>query len=95
MTQSEMLSHVAKRARALRLRREPTQRGLAERSGVSLGSLKRFEQTGQVSFESLLKIAVALKAAQDFMALFEPPEYQTLDEVLAEEKPKRQRGRIT
>jgi len=29
---------------------------MAERSGVSLGSLKRFENTGKISLESLLKL---------------------------------------
>ena len=29
---------------------------MAERSGVSLGSLKRFENTGNISLESLLKL---------------------------------------
>jgi hypothetical protein len=31
-----------------------------------LGSLKRFEQTGQISFESLLKIALVLDCLKDF-----------------------------
>ena len=43
-----------------------TQLELAERSGVSLGSLKRFEQTGQISMDSfitLLNIFNRLEAA--------------------------------
>ncbi len=38
-----------------------TQIELAERSGVSLGSLKRFETTGQISLESFLKLAFVLE----------------------------------
>ena len=38
-----------------------TQIELAERSGVSLGSLKRFETIGQISLESLLKLAFVLE----------------------------------
>ncbi len=37
-----------------------TQGELAERSGVSLGSIKRFESSGQISLESLLKLAQIL-----------------------------------
>lgn len=87
----ELQSQIAARARAARLAQNLTQSGLAERSGVSLGSLRRFERTGQISLESLVKIAWALRAEGDFERLFEPPEFESLDEVLAE-KPKRQRG---
>jgi transcriptional regulator with XRE-family HTH domain len=38
----------------------------AERSGVSLGSLKRFENTGQISFESLLRLVNVLHRLEDF-----------------------------
>jgi transcriptional regulator with XRE-family HTH domain len=43
---------------------------LAERSGVSLGSLKRFEQNGQISFENLLKLAQILGQLEAFEHLF-------------------------
>jgi len=43
-----------------------TQQNLANKSGVSLGSIKRFEQTGQISLESLLKIAFVLECLGDF-----------------------------
>ena len=38
-----------------------TQTECATRSGVSLGSLKRFESSGQISLESLLKLAFVLE----------------------------------
>lgn len=47
-----------------------SQSELAERSGVSLGSLKRFESSGQISFESLLKLAQILNRLNDFENLF-------------------------
>jgi len=43
-----------------------TQRELATRSGVSLGSLKRFESSGQIALESLLKLALVLECLEDF-----------------------------
>jgi transcriptional regulator with XRE-family HTH domain len=45
---------------------EITQQELATKSSVSLGSIKRFEQTGQISLESLLKIAFVLECLEDF-----------------------------
>lgn len=94
MTVPELRSHFAARARARRLDQNLTQQGLADRAGVSLSSLKRFERTGQVAWESLLKIAMALGALDDFRDLFKPPEFRTLDEVLAADEPRRKRGRI-
>lgn len=43
-----------------------TQTECATRSGVSLGSLKRFERTGQISLESLLKLAFVLECLGEF-----------------------------
>lgn len=69
-TPTELMFETARKAKTLRLRDNLSQSGLAERSGVSLGSLKRFEKTGQISFESLLKIALSLNCLSDFNALF-------------------------
>jgi len=43
-----------------------TQNELASKSDVSLGSIKRFEQSGQISLESFLKIAFVLECLDDF-----------------------------
>jgi len=51
-----------------------TQTDLATRSGVSLGSLKRFEGSGQISLESLLKLALVLECLGDFEKICEPKE---------------------
>lgn len=88
----EVTRAVAERARALRLLRNQTQQGLAERAGVSLGSLKRFERTGAIAFESLVRIAIALDATGELETWFAPPPFRTIDEAIARQKPRR-RGR--
>jgi hypothetical protein len=55
---------------------------MAARSGVSLGSIKRFEGTGEISLTSLLRIAAVLRYETDFDRLFERKNYQSLDEVI-------------
>lgn len=71
-----------------------TQNYLAKVSGVSLGSIKRFENTGEISLKSLLKIAEILNAADEFSLLFTKKNYQSLDEIINSNKSKnRQRGR--
>lgn len=84
---------VAKRMRAARLAADLSQEGLAARSGVSLGSLKRFEGTGAISLEALARLAIALQAEDGFDGLFAPKPYATMADVLATAPAKRKRGR--
>ena len=59
-TWTEINNNIAQKIVRLRKRKKITQKQLAARSGVSLGSLKRFEQSGEISLQSLTKIAIAL-----------------------------------
>lgn len=70
MTPQEMQRAIAERLRSLRLELNLSQQTLAARSGVSYGSLKKFEQTGQISLASLLKLALVLGCMDDFKTLF-------------------------
>ena len=97
MTPLDILEAIATKAKVRRLALKLTQAGLAKRSGVSLGSIKRFERTGKIAVESLLKIAMALACLEDFESVFDerkPEGIQTLDSLLKEEKT-RKRGSIT
>ncbi len=47
-----------------------TQRQLAEKSGVSYASVRRFETEGEISLSSLMRIAQVLDCMQDFDSLF-------------------------
>jgi len=81
-------------ARDRRIALNITQADLAVRSGVPLGTLKRFERLGEVSLSSLLAIAEALDALEGFHALFPMPEARTLEEVEHQAaRPKRARSR--
>lgn len=94
-TPEQVSRSLAVRLRALRLARGWKQSTLAERSGVSLASLRRFETTGKVSLESLLKLAFALHRLDDFDALLQPPPASSIAELeAAEKRPARKRGRI-
>lgn len=73
---------IAKKAKEKRKYLKLTQMQLAEKSGVSLGSLKRFERTGEISLSSLLKIAVILDSLKEFEGLFEKTEYTDIEEIL-------------
>lgn len=94
VTPQEMQKKIAEKARAKRLALDLSQHTLSEKSGVSHGVLKKFERTGKISLESLLKLALSLKSMDDFDDLFAPDKPETalsLDELMQEGK--RKRGR--
>jgi len=94
MTPQEVLKVIAAKVKAKRLSLNLSQQTLSEKSGVSYGVLKKFERTGQISLESLLKLALALGSISDFELLFSPdkPEEATsLDELMKDTS--RKRGR--
>ena len=69
-TAEELDQKLAGRVRNIRKRRSISQKKLADMSGVSYGSIKRFETTGQISLLSLTKIAIALDIADDLRSIF-------------------------
>ena len=71
---SQIQTELAQRFKKLRKSKKITQSELANKSGVSLGSIKRFEQTGQISLESLLKLAHLFDHLEDFNTVFETPQ---------------------
>jgi len=82
-TLQDTLRAIGARARQLRLMRKWRQVELAERAGVGVATIHRFEKTGVSSIENVLRIAVALSAESAFDKLFEAPAYASLDEALA------------
>lgn len=83
-TAEEMDLRVAKQLRTIRKRKKITQEELSARSGVSFGSVKRFEITGKISFLSLTKLALALDCSRDISNLFTAVPYADISEVIAE-----------
>ena len=78
----DIKNKLAGRVRMRRREAKISQMELAGRSGVSLGSVKRFERMGEISLTSLLRIAVVLGYESDFDELFARTNYQSLDEIL-------------
>lgn len=92
-TPSEMSLQIASRVKARRLELNLTQEGLATRAGVKFATYRRFEQTGEISLRGLLQVGMALNATSDFDVLFTQKQYQSLDDVLNEQKVTRKRGK--
>ncbi len=85
---------LATRIKKLRLSQNLTQESLSRKSGVSLGSLKRFENKHKISLEHLLQLALALDALDAFHSLFPENNFQSIDEIINKKKlTERKRGR--
>jgi transcriptional regulator with XRE-family HTH domain len=81
-TPNELNMLLAKRMADIRKRRRISQKELSTKSGVSLGSLKRFEQTGEISLLSFTKLAIALDIESELESLFENAPFLSIEEVI-------------
>ena len=69
-TPTAVMQELVLKTQQLRKKNGISQLELAKRSGVSFGSIKRFETSGQISLESLLKLAYFFNRLDDFTTVF-------------------------
>jgi len=86
---ADWMLEMAKRHKMLRKQAGFTQSELARRSGVSLGSLKRFETSGQISMQSLFLLIDVLGRLEDFDTILKPIENMKEIERLFSDKKRR------
>ncbi len=95
MTPAKAQRRLADNMRERRLAMNLTQAGLSERSGVALSTLRKFEQSGAVSVDSLFKLMLVLGGLDDVIKASAPntSNFRSIDEVLSgKERRKRKRG---
>ncbi|KGO78806.1 XRE family transcriptional regulator [Flavobacterium beibuense F44-8] len=95
ITSSKAQKKIAENMRDLRLEKGFTQEGLSKRSGVSLSSLRKFEQKGAISLESFFKLAMVLGNLERFIEATKPSgnNFSSIDDVLNnKENKKPERG---
>ena len=93
LSSEDITLELAFRVKSRRLAQSLTQEGLANRSGVPFGTLKKFEHSGQIALTSFIRLVTALGDESALENLLLEQEFQTLDEVLGDKK-KPKRGTI-
>ncbi len=89
-TPKEICLETARKATLRRKALHISQKELAGMTGVSFASIRRFETTGQISFESLVRIAISIDMKEDVKNLFnERKVYRTIQDVIDEANQKR------
>ena len=96
ISSSKAQKKIAENVRERRLQMDLTQEGLAERSGVPLSTLRKFEQKGNISLESFLKLLSVIGGLEEVINALKPniPNFKSIDDVLkTEAEIIRKRGR--
>ncbi len=81
-TPNEIAKNLVEKVKQRRKKLKISQVQLASKSGVSLGSIKRFESKHEISLNSFIKILIALNLEQDLENLFTQKDYNSIDEVI-------------
>ena len=82
---TEIAEIIANNLKAKRKKMKHSQLKLAEKSGVSLASVKRFENKFEIALTSLIRLAIALDCESDFENLFKQKTYSSINEVINEQ----------
>lgn len=77
----DIAKEVADNFRKRRVEKNITRQCISEMSGVPLSTVARFEQKGFISFESLIKLALALGYVGDVNNLFGTSKFDTMEEL--------------
>ena len=86
---AEIARDIGKNAQTLRLSKNLSRKTLAQLSGVSESSIKRFESTGSIMLESMILLATALDDLTPVSNLFKLTEFSSSAQL---KNLKRQRG---
>lgn len=81
-TPNDIAHELVEKIKQHRKKLKISQAQLASKSGVSLGSIKRFESKYEISLNSFIKILIALNLEQDLENIFTQKKYNTIDEVI-------------
>ena len=83
LTPKDTFLELSRLLREHRIARNMTQAELAQRSGVSVAVLRKFEQTGKISLESFVKLTFVLGLTERLIKALQPQtQFASMDELL-------------
>lgn len=83
LTPKDTFLELSRLLREHRIARNMTQAQLAQRSGVSVAVLRKFEQTGKISLESFIKLTFVLGLNERLIKALQPQtQFASMDELL-------------
>lgn len=74
-------AQIATDFRHRRVEKGLTREQIAERAGVAVSNVARFEQKGLVSLKNLIMLAMALGYTSEIKGVFAAPKYSTMEEL--------------
>lgn len=77
----EVAKKLAADFRARRIEKNLTRLQVAEKAGVPVSNIIRFEQKGLISLKNLIGIAMAMDYTAEIKGIFEQPKYSTMEEL--------------
>ena len=77
----EISKQIAADFRHRRVEKGLTREQVAERAGVAVSNVVRFEQKGLISLKNLIGLAMALGYTSEIKGLFSNPKYSTMEEL--------------
>jgi transcriptional regulator with XRE-family HTH domain len=90
---NDICGSVAERVKRRRLELNLKQKGLSARADVNIATYRKFERKGEISLKNLVKIAFSLNSIDEFQLLFAQKQYQSINDLLNNEKTQRKRGK--
>ncbi len=72
---------IAQDFRKRRVEKNLTREQVAEKAGISISNVTRFEQKGLISLKNLIALAMALGYTAEIKGIFSEPKYTTMDEL--------------
>ena len=77
----DISKQIAADFRHRRVEKGLTREQVAERAGVAVSNVARFEQKGLISLKNLIGLAMALGYTSEIKGLFSNPKYSTMEEL--------------
>ena len=77
----EIAMEIAHDFRRRRIEKNLTREQVADKSGVAVSTITRFEQKGLISLKNLIGIAMTLEYTSEIKNIFSQPKYSTMEEL--------------